>query len=198
MALQRITNHQRRKVSSTPPRICLCTARGCLSVALRARLPPSIHRWIISETAKIPSRTGTMDSPSHSSRRPKVKRLSPVTLPIPTKEKSNPRAPAISPLFVFPLVPRTAMNVRASTASIKNSGGPKSRTTRLKIGSRMVSTNTPKKAPRKQAVMAAPTALPASPFSVIAGPSNRVAAFWPVPGVANRIAVTPPPWATAA
>ncbi len=38
--------------------------------------------------------------------------------------------------------------------------------------------------------------MPASPLSRMGGPSSSVAAFCPVPGVENRIAVSPPPCAT--
>src|SRR5680860_638666 len=156
---------------------------------------PLSQRNIISDTANMPRSTGTSANPSQSDKDSNVMRACPVTLSAPTKDRRRPRKAAISPRVISDF-PRTAMKVGASIASMKNSGGPKNSTTSRSTGNNNASTKAPNAAPKEHETIAAPTACPARPFSVIGGPSSRVAAFCPVPVVLNGMAVRPSPWAT--
>ncbi len=90
----------------------------------------------------------------------------------------------------------TAMALKPSTASMKNSGGPNSNTTALAIGMTASMNPTPISPPSAEAVAAAPMAVPALPCRASGYPSKQVAAFGAAPGVFSSIADNEPPKGT--
>src|SRR5262245_1620057 len=84
------------------------------------------------------------------------------------------------------------MNVIPMIAMINSSGEPKSKTMGLIMGMDKANDKAPIVDPTSELIIAAPSALPASPFFDIGYPSRMRAAEDPSPGIPKRIEVRSP------
>src|SRR5438128_1768214 len=109
----------------------------------------------------------------------------------PIVASQSPRSPATRP-FKMASPESEATNVMPSRASMKNSGEPNVSTSGRTIGIARASTIAPNAAPNSELMIAAPSALPVSPFFAIAWPSTIVAAVVGSPGMPKRIDVMSP------
>ncbi len=123
---------------------------------------------------------------------PNVYRVSPLTIALPTSDRSRPIAPLRSPLTRLP-ADRLAMMVRPNTASQKNSGGPKLNAKRASGGASSTNDAIPTMPPTADARQARVSASSPSPRLAMGNPSNVVAIDCGVPGVFSKIAANAPP-----
>jgi hypothetical protein len=114
----------------------------------------------------MPMTTTRKSMPLISSGTPKVMRMSPeiVSMPTPAMMKPSVSETMIFALFSLPM-PMKLQKVRKNTA--KNSAGPKRSANRATSGARKVISTTPAMAPTKEEVKAAVSASPALPFWAI-------------------------------
>ena len=107
------------------------------------------------------------------------------------KASCRPRPAIASPLSMeFPA--SAASVVRPQIASIRYSGGPSASAALRISGMSRTSTKMPTVEPSAEEDAAQPIAVRAWPALVIGYPSSMVAAFWALPGILKRMAVTEP------
>jgi hypothetical protein len=149
-----------RKVSASP-----CQTLP-VSVPSRATLSRVTIQPMISEMANRPTVTGTRPMPDCSSRMPKAKRASPITLSTPTKERQSPRQ-AITMPFTGASRLSTATTERPSIASAKYSAGLNSLASASSGSVSAMTASMPKTAPNRLAPMESPIATRARPWRAI-------------------------------
>ena len=111
----------------------------------------------------------------------------PVCGSVPTNETSSPNAAAHNPRSGDD-PDSTATMDRPNTARPSISGEPKDSIKGLRMGMLTASRKAPNTPPRRDAVKAAPNALPACPRRASGWPSRMVAAEPDVPGTPNKTA----------
>jgi hypothetical protein len=87
---------------------------------------------------------------------------------------------------------KDARNAKPSMANMKYCGDPTDRTRGRTIGIQIARHNAPKIAPTNEAISAAPSARPASPFLAMGWPSTSIEAVMGSPGTPKRIDVMSP------
>ena len=145
--------------------------------------------WLM---AKRPTMTGIKERPPIRNVVPKAKRVKPVMLSTPTKDKRSPKHPDRSP-FKSDLPEMLAIMLMPKKASANVSGALNFRAMFARIGEMTISKRPLIMPPPKEATVEIPKALPDSPLFVKGYPSKMVAAAEGVPGVLIRIAVMEPP-----